>query len=919
MTCLASIRALAGRLSIGAAIALGLGSCAVQRAPDDGAHTATVGSALSVAQDQSGLPCPVLYYPLDQCKGGVYVGPGARGPLACGAGKYGAAVTFNGGNDAIDVPDQPAFHATNQLTLSAWVNPSNLAGLHTILNKWYYLDSYMLLVVDGRYEFRVAFPDGSLGTQVAISAPATAGVWTHVTGVFDGTQLKLYLNGTLAASLPHTGPLQDSSRPLVIGNNPPWNAFQGQIDELRLYDVALSDGQVHTLANLDATAQAVALVDHRLVSELGPELDQYRCAASARRDFPVVMHDVVGIDDWSHVDVKQYLIEQRNLTGTPPRLEGALFVGNIRIPIFCLNYGWTIEHGLIPSYYEDLDATYTADAPPAGCPEPFDFSEITPGPNAGPELWSAFMPVGFSDPARNTYPDYAAQLRPALAKATAYERGEKRVEKRFYQVSNQLWYTLAQSWDYYTAAGIDFYSINPDPRGTIPDGTPAEQYCLSGGRTPADCYVRAATEAYPSFDAFWNYAQTREWMGENWQVADIYLPHMAAHTYEFVWVNTHANEWWSIVSSDQARSMTGGGIVMTGSGCDVGRFSQPHPNSVVSGAYPAENLLTSYVYGTSDFVAATGTTFTRQWEPVFGELVALSHSEPYLGKAYLENRRNNGMSQLEILIGDPFLDFRAPTCTDGVSNGSETGVDCGGPSCTACAAGQPCSSAADCATGSCVAGVCATPVATIGAALQIFSDWGSGYCAQVNVSNTGSVATSTWNVVLDVRTASITNVWNATDTVVGPANVHRFTALAWNAALAPGAQTSFGFCANRSGPSTPSVTGTSATAAAPVAGATATLTVTSDWSTGYCAHIALANTGTKPTNGWRVGLDVGESSFTSTWGFVDQLDAQLPTLHALSPLAYNAVVWPSSSTDLGFCAAKTGSNWQPTVVSVASW
>ena len=51
----------------------------------------------------------------------------------------------------------------------------------------------------------------------------------------------------------------------------------------------------------------------------------------------------------------------------------------------------------------------------------------------------------------------------------------------------------------------------------------------------------------------------------------------------------------------------------------------------------------------------------------------------------------------------------APTCTDGVANGSETGVDCGGPSgCPLCPDGQGCASASDCVTGTCTMGICGT-------------------------------------------------------------------------------------------------------------------------------------------------------------------------------------------------------------------
>jgi hypothetical protein len=51
----------------------------------------------------------------------------------------------------------------------------------------------------------------------------------------------------------------------------------------------------------------------------------------------------------------------------------------------------------------------------------------------------------------------------------------------------------------------------------------------------------------------------------------------------------------------------------------------------------------------------------------------------------------------------------APTCNDGVKNGNETDVDCGGPSCPKCANGKACAVATDCASGVCTGGVCVAP------------------------------------------------------------------------------------------------------------------------------------------------------------------------------------------------------------------
>ncbi len=50
-----------------------------------------------------------------------------------------------------------------------------------------------------------------------------------------------------------------------------------------------------------------------------------------------------------------------------------------------------------------------------------------------------------------------------------------------------------------------------------------------------------------------------------------------------------------------------------------------------------------------------------------------------------------------------------PTCNDGLQSGPETGVDCGGPECTGCAAGLECNDIADCADGLVCNGACAFP------------------------------------------------------------------------------------------------------------------------------------------------------------------------------------------------------------------
>ncbi len=53
---------------------------------------------------------------------------------------------------------------------------------------------------------------------------------------------------------------------------------------------------------------------------------------------------------------------------------------------------------------------------------------------------------------------------------------------------------------------------------------------------------------------------------------------------------------------------------------------------------------------------------------------------------------------------------QAPTCSDGMRNGNETDQDCGGDACPGCVNGRGCNSGSDCASGTCSAGICSDPV-----------------------------------------------------------------------------------------------------------------------------------------------------------------------------------------------------------------
>ncbi|WP_347331752.1 glycosyl hydrolase [Marinimicrobium locisalis] len=79
------------------------------------------------------------------------------------------------------------------------------------------------------------------------------------------------------------------------------------------------------------------------------------------------------------------------------------------------------------------------------------------------------------------------------------------------------------------------------------------------------------------------------------------------------------------------------------------------------------------------------------------------------------------------------------------------------------------------------------------ATLSIQSDWGSGYCASVTVSNNGSAAVSAWELTMDPKQSQISNLWN------GNFNGETVTPMGYNREIRASGSVNFGFCANSTG------------------------------------------------------------------------------------------------------------------------
>ena len=176
------------------------------------------------------------------------------------AGKYGNALVFNGTTALVTVNDAASLHLTTAMTLEAWVNPSVVTSAwRDVIYKGN--DNYFLEATSD--ESGVPGAGGTLGSSDVVTygiADLGANAWTHLAMTYDGSALRLYVNGVQVSSLPQTGDIAVSANPLQIGGDSIFGQyFHGTIDEIRVYNTTLTQAQIQSDMNTPVGPELVSI------------------------------------------------------------------------------------------------------------------------------------------------------------------------------------------------------------------------------------------------------------------------------------------------------------------------------------------------------------------------------------------------------------------------------------------------------------------------------------------------------------------------------------------------------------------------------------------------------------------------------------------------------------------------------------
>ena len=213
----------------------------------------------------------VGYWPLDDASGTTasdISGSGFNGTLnnspVWSAGKLGAGLRLNGSSSTVDI-NHNVVTTSSSFSVATWVQLSSLSGFQTAVSQdGSNISGFFLQFTSGgQFAFSLVNSDSTSGTTIRANSNfnPVANTWYHLVGVYNQSvgQSQLYVNGTLQST--QTVPAAWNATGETVIGRAKWGGnadfWNGEIDDVRLYNRALSATDVSNLYQLAPTFSPV--------------------------------------------------------------------------------------------------------------------------------------------------------------------------------------------------------------------------------------------------------------------------------------------------------------------------------------------------------------------------------------------------------------------------------------------------------------------------------------------------------------------------------------------------------------------------------------------------------------------------------------------------------------------------------------
>jgi hypothetical protein len=181
-------------------------------------------------------------------------------PTCSSLGLYANSLEFDNVDDYVSIPHSSDFNITSNITIEAWIKTAGTGQDYITTkgeNSW-----YLGMNIPGFGNKVAFFLSGVTGSWIASTSNINDGNWHHVAATYDGANVKIYVDGVLETTSAQTGTINTGTSAVEIGRRGSLY-FDGKIDEVRIWNVALEDSDITALYNktfIDPTSPSSCLV-----------------------------------------------------------------------------------------------------------------------------------------------------------------------------------------------------------------------------------------------------------------------------------------------------------------------------------------------------------------------------------------------------------------------------------------------------------------------------------------------------------------------------------------------------------------------------------------------------------------------------------------------------------------------------------
>ena len=178
-------------------------------------------------------------------------------------GNADGAYHFNGTSAYIEVPDSDSLRQVGQtIALSAWIKPDAYNGSWISVMCKGHSDKarqYGIAINESKAWLVNYYSGSTAGNNVTTAKSMELNEWSHVMVTYTAKAITAYLNGELVGSMTPAGAMVETTESFYIGIDPPGSdePLAGDMDEVRIYNRALSSAEVRALSNSDSPTAAV--------------------------------------------------------------------------------------------------------------------------------------------------------------------------------------------------------------------------------------------------------------------------------------------------------------------------------------------------------------------------------------------------------------------------------------------------------------------------------------------------------------------------------------------------------------------------------------------------------------------------------------------------------------------------------------